>query len=49
VCNGFTENTLLEARATLARFNDWRRTVGKPPVEIDDAALEERLTAYGGA
>ena len=49
VCNGFTESTLLEARATLARFNDWRRSEGKPPLEIDDSELEERLTLYGGA
>jgi hypothetical protein len=49
VCNGFTESTLLEARATLARFNDWRRSMGKPPLEIDESELEERLTSYGGA
>ena len=29
--------------------NDWRRSEGKPPLEIDDSELEERLTAYGGA
>ena len=29
VSQGFTENTLLEAKATLARFNEWRRSVGQ--------------------
>jgi hypothetical protein len=49
VSEGFTESTFLEAKATLMRFNAWRRSSGKPPITVDESELEERLTEYCGA